>query len=84
MNNNKEDLSLVILLIIIISIVTFLPNTHPPKTEVYYKIHIVKRGETLSGIVKYYGGNLKKTQGIHPSPVVMPGEKISVVVEVER
>lgn len=80
MTNNKEDLSLVILLFIIIAIVTFLPNSHPPHTEVYYKSHIVEQGETLSGIVEEYGGSLGRTKAVNPS-VIMPGEKIVVVIE---
>ena len=64
-------------------VVIFLALTHTdiPKPQTVYESHTVKPGETLSEIVDRYHGSLVKTQGEHPSSVVMPGEKIQVVIE---
>lgn len=79
--NDRDNLILTLFAVIVAISLLVIPNNDIPKHEVYYESHVVKEGETLSQIVEEYGGNLKKTQAEHPSSVIMPGEKIEVVVE---
>jgi LysM repeat protein len=80
MNEDRQNLILVFLALFVAIALLVIPNNDIPKT--YTESHIVKQGETLSEIVEEYGGNLKKTQALIPNPnVIMPGQKISVVIE---
>lgn len=66
-------------------VIIFLVLTHhdTPKTQTYYESHTVRQGETLSEIVKLYKGSLKKSQAIN-SNVIMPGQRVQIVVEVGK
>jgi len=80
-NNDKDILILLFWGVVVTLFLTLYPNSHPTLTQTYYESHTVRQGETLSQIVEKYHGSLKSTLVEHPSPVVMPGEKLRVVIE---
>lgn len=82
MTNNEKDMLILLFFALVVAIaLSIIPNSHPPRTELYYKTHIVEQGETLGEIVEEYHGSLKKTLAEHPNSYVIPGERVRVVIE---